>query len=83
MNKNQEKKFDLMYIAGMLSDCQELVGPELNAEDGWVAPDNAKQVVAILNNAKELMFKQMRTETDRFQTKTDMFQTAIDDGVIY
>ena len=37
-----KKKFDLMYIAGMLSDCQELVGPELNDEDGWVAPDNAQ-----------------------------------------
>jgi hypothetical protein len=62
-----KKKFDLMYIAGMLSDCQELVGPELNDEDGWVAPDNAQMVIAVLNNAKELMFKQMRTETDRFQ----------------
>ena len=62
-----KKKFDLMYIAGMLSDCQELVGPEPNDEDGWVAPDNAKMVIAVLNNAKELMFKQMRTETDRFQ----------------
>jgi len=64
MDRNQESKenFDLMYIAGMLSDCQELLGQDLNGEEneGWVAPGNAKQVIAIMNNAKALMFKKMK-----------------------
>ena len=47
---------DVMYVAGMLSDCQELLGPDLNDEDGWISPDNAKQVVEIMNNAKRMMF---------------------------
>lgn len=52
---------ELMYIAGMLSDCQELLGPDLNGEEneGWVGPVNANQAIAIMNEAKELLFKKM------------------------
>ena len=66
-DKTREEKFDLMTIAGMLSDCQELIGPDLNDEDGWVSPDNAQMVTRIMNNAKELMFKEMRDDRDNFE----------------
>ena len=57
----RENRFELMYIAGMLSDCQELLGPDLNGEEneGWVGPINVNQAIAIMNNAKKLLFKKM------------------------
>ena len=50
------KNHTVMYVAGILSDCQELLGPDLNDENGWVSPDNAKQVIDLLNKAKRIMF---------------------------
>lgn len=52
---------DLLYIAGILSDCQELLSPDLNGEEseGWVSPHNAKDAIALMNKAKELLFKKM------------------------
>lgn len=52
---------ELMYIAGMLSDCQELLGSDLNGEEneGWVGPTNVNQAIAIMNNAKKFLFKKM------------------------
>ena len=61
MKKDQE----LMYITGImlsrLSDCQELLGLELNGEEneGWVGPDNAQHAIAIMNEVKELLFNKM------------------------
>ena len=68
-DKTREEKFDLMTIAGMLSDCQELLGSDLNGEEneGWVGPDNAQMATRIMNNAKELMFKEMRDDRDNFE----------------
>ena len=59
MDREYEKS--LMYIAGMLSDVQELLGKELNGEDneGWVAPNNAEMATKVLNNAKKLIFAKM------------------------
>jgi hypothetical protein len=56
----------LMYIAGMLSDVQELLGEELNGEDneGWVAPRNAEMATKVLNNAKKLIFAKMEEEKE-------------------
>ena len=52
-NTKVEYEKSLMYIAGMLSDCQEMLSPEFNDEDGWVAPSNAKMAINIMNNAKK------------------------------
>mgnify|MGYP003677234885 FL=1 len=57
-NKEQYEK-SLMFIAGMLSDCQEMLSPEFNEEDGWVAPSNAKMAINIMNNVKKIMFEKM------------------------
>ena len=59
MDRKYEKS--LMYIAGMLSDVQELLGEELNGKDneGWVAPNNAEMATKVLNNAKKLIFAKM------------------------
>lgn len=61
MDREYEKS--LMYIAGMLSDVQELLGEELNGEDneGWVAPNNAEMATKVLNNAKKIIFAKMET----------------------
>ena len=61
MDREYEKS--LMYIAGMLSDVQELLGEELNGEDneGWVAPNNAEMATKVLNNAKKINFAKMET----------------------
>ena len=64
MDKEYTKS--LMYIAGMLSDVQELLGEELNGEDneGWVAPRNAEMSIKVLNNAKKLIFAKMEEEKE-------------------
>lgn len=64
MNKEYTKS--LMYIAGMLSDVQELLGEEMNGEDneGWVAPRNAEMSIKVLNNAKKLIFAKMEEERE-------------------
>ena len=58
-NTKVEYEKSLMYIAGMLSDCQEMLSPEFNDEDGWVAPSNAKMAINIMNNVKKIMFEKM------------------------
>lgn len=62
--ENTKVKYEksLMYIAGMLSDCQEMLSPEFNDEDGWVAPSNAKMAINIMNNAKKIMFEKMKED---------------------
>jgi hypothetical protein len=64
MDKEYTKS--LMYIAGMLSDVQELLGVEMNGEDneGWVAPRNAEMATKVLNNAKKLIFAKMEEEKE-------------------
>ena len=64
MDKEYTKS--LMYIAGMLSDVQELLGVEMNGEDneGWVAPRNAEMSIKVLNNAKKLIFAKMKEEKE-------------------
>ena len=54
-----EYETSLMFMAGMLSDCQEMLSPEFNEEDGWVAPSNAKMAINIMNNVKKIMFDKM------------------------
>ena len=61
-NTKVEYEKSLMYIAGMLSDCQEMLRPEFNEEDGWVAPSNAKMAINIMNNAKKIMFEKMKED---------------------
>ena len=61
-NTKVEYEKSLMYIAGMLSDCQEMLSPEFNEEDGWVAPSNAKMAINIMNNAKKIMFEKMKED---------------------
>ena len=61
-NTKVEYEKSLMYIAGMLSDCQEMLSPEFNDEDGWVAPSNAKMAINIMNNAKKIMFEKMKED---------------------
>lgn len=63
---DREYTKSLMYIAGMLSDVQELLGVEMNGEDneGWVAPRNAEMSIKVLNNAKKLIFAKMEEEKE-------------------
>ena len=61
-NTKVEYEKSLMYIAGMLSDCQEMLSPEFSDEDGWVAPSNAKMAINIMNNAKKIMFEKMKED---------------------
>jgi len=63
---DREYTKSLMYIAGMLSDVQELLGVEMNGEDneGWVAPRNAEMSIKVLNNAKKLIFAKMEEERE-------------------
>ncbi len=61
-NTRVEYEKSLMYIAGMLSDCQEMLSPEFNEEDGWVAPSNAKMAINIMNNAKKIMFEKIEED---------------------
>ena len=46
---------ELMFAAGMLSDAQQILDPEFNA-DGWVSPETANQARQYVNCAKAIMF---------------------------
>ena len=48
---------EMMFAAGMLSDAQQLLDPEYNSEDGWVAPETANLARQYMNIAKFIMFK--------------------------
>ena len=52
---------ELMFAAGMLSDAQQILDPEFNA-DGWVAPEVANRARPYMNIAKFIMFSLMRDE---------------------
>ena len=49
---------ELMFAAGMLSDAQQILDPEFNA-DGWVSPDVANRARQYMNIAKYIMFDVM------------------------
>ena len=49
---------ELMFAAGLLSDAQQVLDPEFNA-DGWVSPDVANQARQYINCAKTIMFDVM------------------------
>ena len=49
---------ELMFAAGMLSDAQQIMDPEFNA-DGWVSPQTANQARQYMNIAKYIMFNVM------------------------
>ena len=49
---------ELMFAAGMLSDAQQILDPEFNA-DGWVSPETANQARQYVNCAKAIMFDVM------------------------
>ena len=49
---------ELMFAAGMLSDAQQVLDPEFNA-DGWVSPETANQARQYINCAKAIMFDVM------------------------
>lgn len=46
---------ELMFAAGLLSDAQQILDPEFNA-DGWVSPETANQARQYVNCAKAIMF---------------------------
>lgn len=46
---------EIMFAAGMLSDAQQLLDPEFNA-DGWVSPEVANRARQYMNVAKYIMF---------------------------
>lgn len=48
---------ELMFAAGMLSDAQQILDPEFNA-DGWVSPETANRARQYMNIAKFIMFNQ-------------------------
>ena len=52
---------ELMFAAGMLSDAQQIMDPEFNA-DGWVSPETANKARQYINIAKYIMFNQMKDE---------------------
>lgn len=52
---------EMMFAAGMLSDAQQILDPEFNA-DGWVAPEVANRARQYMNIAKFIMFSLMRDE---------------------
>ena len=54
---------EMMFAAGMLSDAQQLLDPEFNA-DGWVSPETANRARQYMNIAKYIMFNQMREERE-------------------
>ncbi len=49
---------ELMFAAGLLSDAQQILDPEFNA-DGWVSPETANQARQYVNCAKAIMFDVM------------------------
>ena len=48
---------EMMFAAGMLSDAQQILDPEFNA-DGWVSPETANRARQYMNIAKFIMFNQ-------------------------
>ena len=50
---------EMMFAAGMLSDAQQLLDPEFNA-DGWVSPETANRARQYMNIAKFIMFNTMK-----------------------
>jgi len=46
---------EMMFAAGMLSDAQQIMDPEFNA-DGWVSPETANRARQYMNIAKYIMF---------------------------
>ncbi len=47
---------EMMFAAGMLSDAQQIMDPEFNA-DGWVSPETANRARQYINIAKYIMFE--------------------------
>ena len=52
---------EMMFAAGMLSDAQQIIDPEFNA-DGWVSPETANKARQYINIAKYIMFNMMKDE---------------------
>jgi hypothetical protein len=52
---------EMMFAAGMLSDAQQIMDPEFNA-DGWVSPETANKARQYINIAKYIMFNMMKDE---------------------
>lgn len=50
---------EMMFAAGMLSDAQQIMDPEFNA-DGWVSPETANRARQYMNIAKYIMFNTMK-----------------------
>ena len=50
---------EMMFAAGMLSDAQQILDPEFNA-DGWVSPETANRARQYMNIAKFIMFNTMK-----------------------
>lgn len=49
---------EMMFAAGLLSDAQQVLDPEFNA-DGWVSPETANHARQYINCAKAIMFDVM------------------------
>ena len=49
---------EMMFAAGLLSDAQQIMDPELN-DEGWVSPQTANQARQYINCAKAIMFDVM------------------------
>jgi hypothetical protein len=54
---------EMMFAAGMLSDAQQIMDPEFNA-DGWVSPETANRARQYINIAKYIMFNTMKDERE-------------------
>jgi len=50
---------EMMFAAGILSDAQQILDPEFNA-DGWVSPETANRARQYMNIAKYIMFNLMK-----------------------
>ena len=50
---------EMQFAAGMLSDAQQILDPEFNA-DGWVSPETANRARQYMNIAKYIMFNTMK-----------------------
>ena len=49
---------EMMFVAGMLSDAQQVIDAEFN-DDGWVSPQRANEARQYINIAKKIMFDMM------------------------
>jgi hypothetical protein len=54
---------EMMFAAGMLSDAQQIMDPEFNADD-WVSPETANKARQYINIAKYIMFNTMKDERE-------------------